>query len=459
MAKNKKTLDELLQEAIVKDAPYEVPGNWVWSNINTISSEIKNGTTIKQNKEVNGIKVTRIESIQNNTIDFKRIGYVVDNSKIKDKDYYKNGDIALSHINSIEHVGKTALITEKMLPLIHGMNLLRIRFYKQLINPQLFQLYTQSYDFKKEVVNKVNRAVNQVSLNQKMLSQIKFPIPPLKEQERIVQKIEGLFEKLDKAKKLIEEVREDFEKRKASILEKAFRGELTEKWREENKYLYEKQYFNIGEVCDINPKKDILNEIDNNTKCTFVPMASVNHINGKADVHLTKLYSDVKKGYTFFKEDDILFAKITPCMENGKTAIVKGLINKFGFGSTEFHVIRCKNNVLNKYIYYLLRSKMFRNLAKQNMTGAVGQQRVPKDFIQHYNIWLPPLEEQKEIVRILDKLLDEENKIEKLTNLENQIELTKKSILAKAFRGELGTNDPSEESAMELLKEVLQEKL
>ena len=455
MAKKKMTLEEKLEEAIVKDIPYEVPENWVWSNIGSISLEIKNGTTIKQNKDEIGIKVTRIESLQNNGIDLNRLGTIVEIEKIKEQDYYIDGDIVLSHINSLEHVGKTALIDNSLLPLVHGMNLLRIRVNKNLILPKYFQFYTRGYDYKKFVIDRVNRAVNQVSLNQKNLSDVPMPIPPLKEQQRIVDKIESLFEKLDKAKKLIEEARDDFEKRKQSLLEKAFRGELTKEWRAKNNIIRSEERSKLGDIVKINPKRDKLIDIDDNKECTFVPMPSVSEITGVVENPLIEKYSKVKKGYTYFKENDVIFAKITPCMENGKSAIVTNLIDGIGFGSTEFHVIRCNENVLNRFIYHLVRSKFFRDSASQHMTGAVGQRRVPKSFLEEYEIVLPTIEEQKEIVRILDKLLEQESKIDELTKLEEQIELIKKSILAKAFRGQLGTNCEDDESAIELLKEIL----
>ena len=140
-AKNETVLtpEEKLAQALVPVAeqPYQVPENWCWVYLSGILSEIKNGTTIKQDKSGEGYSVTRIESLQNQTIDFDRLGSIVDESAIKEADWYAAGDIALSHINRSEHVGKTALITEGMLPLVHGMNLLRLWFIDTLL-PILF---------------------------------------------------------------------------------------------------------------------------------------------------------------------------------------------------------------------------------------------------------------------------------------------------------------------------------
>ncbi|MCZ0702969.1 restriction endonuclease subunit S [Natronobacillus azotifigens] len=146
-------------------------------------------------------------------------------------------------------------------------------------------------------------------------------------------------------------------------------------------------------------------------------------------------------------------------MENGKTAIAKNLHNGFAFGSTEFHVLRANPLVNTKFVYYLLRAKQFRLQAKAEMTGAVGQQRVPKAYLENYAFPLPPKEEQDRIVEILEELNIRELKLKEISGLENQLFILKQSILNKAFRGELGTNDPAEESALTLLKEVLQEKI
>jgi len=112
---------------------------------------------------------------------------------------------------------------------------------------------------------------------------------------------------------------------------------------------------------------------------------------------------EVENGYTHFQDKDILFAKITPCMENGKCAIAKNLINGIGFGSTEFHVIRAREQILPEWVYYYLRQESTRKKAELNMTGSAGQKRVPSSFLEEVLIPLPPLPEQKRIAAILEK--------------------------------------------------------
>jgi len=113
-------------------------------------------------------------------------------------------------------------------------------------------------------------------------------------------------------------------------------------------------------------------------------------------------FEQVRQGYTYFEEGDVLFAKITPCMENGKTAIARGLLNGIGFGSTEFHVLRPSGSVVAEWIWLFIGQERLRKVAKASFRGGVGQQRVPMEFLKHHLIALPPLDEQRRIVAHLE---------------------------------------------------------
>lgn len=159
----------------------------------------------------------------------------------------------------------------------------------------------------------------------------------------------------------------------------------------------------LGDVCIINPKGKSL---DDDCDVSFVPMQSVSE-DGTVDVTTIRKYGEVKKGFTNFQDGDILFAKITPCMENGKGCIANGLKNGMGFGSTEFHVLRPKSElVTSEWIYYLTSWPEFRKECEKNMTGSAGQKRVPKTFLENYQIDIPSLDEQDRITAQLDKVSD-----------------------------------------------------
>lgn len=301
--------------------------------------------------------------------------------------------------------------------------------------------------------------VNINNIRSEYITNMTFPLPPLSEQQRIVGRIEELFAKLDEAKERLQEVADSFAVRKAAILHKAFTGELTKQWRLENGVSDESwEEKLLGDVCTVNPKKIDAKNLDDNLEVSFVPMAAVSDVLGEIVNHEVKNLQDVRTGFTNFSKGDVIFAKITPCMENGKSAIVGPLVNDIGYGSTEFYVLRCKEELNNKYLYHMVRNTTFRAEAKAVMTGAVGQQRVPKTFLQEYQLSLPTLSEQHEIVRLIDDLLARERAAQQATEQAlASIDLMKKSILARAFRGELGTNKASEASALELLRQVLAE--
>ncbi len=159
----------------------------------------------------------------------------------------------------------------------------------------------------------------------------------------------------------------------------------------------------LGEECEINPRRSKDLEANDDTETSFVPMEVVDGDRGIISEIRIVPFSKVKKGYTYFEENDVLFAKITPCMQNKKSAIAKGLIGGYGFGTTEFHVLRCNERVIPKWIYYFIRNQRFIDEAENNFTGAVGQQRVPASFLGNYPIIVPPIIEQQKIVEKLDK--------------------------------------------------------
>lgn len=149
----------------------------------------------------------------------------------------------------------------------------------------------------------------------------------------------------------------------------------------------------LGECCELNPRRPSL-ELEDTDKVSFVPMPSVSE-NGYLQDVIDEEYGKVKKGFTYFENNDVLFAKITPCMENGKGAIAEGLTNNIGMGSTEFHVLRPIDGVSNPFwILTLTRLPIFRERAAKNMSGTGGQKRVPGKYLEGFMVGLPPIEEQ-----------------------------------------------------------------
>jgi len=190
------------------------------------------------------------------------------------------------------------------------------------------------------------------------------------------------------------------------------RFELPEGW----------EWKKLTEVCNLNPRKSEIGSKPDSTEVTFVPMSAVDDGSGKITRPEIKKKEEVYKNYTYFAERDVIFAKITPCMENGKSAIALGLINGIGFGSTEFHVLRPGPLVSPEWLHKFVRRKGFREYAKKYMRGAAGQQRVPIDFLREIEIPIPPLAKQKRIVARIEELTRRAEEAQK-TAIEREAEL------------------------------------
>ena len=182
----------------------------------------------------------------------------------------------------------------------------------------------------------------------------------------------------------------------------------------------------LERVVLVNPKDDDHRHLPDDTPVSFVPMSAVSG-NGFGILNPSiKKLSDVRRGYSTFKDDDVLFAKITPCMENGKSAIATDLVNGRGFGSTEFHVLRPGPAIVPGFLHYYIRRQPFRTLARQHMRGGAGQQRVPADFLSSETIPLPPRHEQQRIVDLLDQ-------VDRLRRLRAQAETKAARVLPALF--------------------------
>ena len=286
-------------------------------------------------------------------------------------------------------------------------------------------------------------------LNKSGFEKLMFLLPPLNEQKRIVEKIEEEFGKIDEGIEKLKLAQEQIKQYRQSVLKSAFDGKLykTTEWEEKI----------FSQVLEVNPKTDIP-DIKDDDLVSFLPMPAVQAEINIYNEELVK-YSKVKKGYTKFKNKDVLFAKITPSMENGKSCVVDNLKFGIGFGSTEFHILRNLGSILPEFVFYFVVQESFRKKAQNVMTGAVGQRRVPADYLKNININLPTLDEQKQIVAEIEKRFEVANKIERVIseNLEKAEQL-KQSILKKAFEGRLVPQDPNDEPASELLAKIQAER-
>ena len=454
MAKKKQielTIEEKLQNALVpkEEQPYKIPSNWCWVRLGNIT-QIKGGKRIPKGtsllKENTGYKYIRVTDMKNGTVLNDDIHYISKDiyNKISNYTISKN-DIYITCAGTIGRVG--------IIPVeFDGANLTENadKIIIKHINKNLLVKVLSSYIVQKQIQEVITTGC-QPKLAIKKIEQLKIPLPPINEQQRIVNIIESLFTKLDRAKELIENTLAQFEQNKMAILHKAFTGELTAKWRKENNIdLSSWEKIKLGKVLlPMQTKKPTgqffryidIDAIDNKRQIVKAPKLILTE----------KAPSRASRGV---ETGNILFSMVRPYLKN--IAQIDSDLSDC-IASTGFYVCRCKPELNSRFLYYLFIFDKTIDYLMQFMKGD-NSPSIRKDDLLNMKIDLPTIEEQQEIVNILDNLLAKYNKIKNLEQQLEKIELLKKAILAKAFRGELGTNNPDEESAENLLKEILAEK-
>lgn len=446
MAKKKQielTIEEKLQNALVpkEEQPYKIPSNWCWTYFKDIFY-IENGYAFKKiDYKKEGIPLVRISNIENGIVNINECIYVNKLEKNEEKYVIEKGDllIALSGAttgkNGVYYLDEIAYLNQRI-------GNIKIKNKEKVLNE-----YRNYYiALKNEDILNLAYGGAQPNISPKVIEFISIPLPPIKEQQRIVNRIEFLFAKLDRAKELIENTLAQFEQNKMAILHKAFTGELTVKWRKENN-INEKNFFNkvkLRNVIKLISGRDVSVSLCND-KSIGIP-----YILGASNIKDNKFFIErwIENPVVVSEKNDILLS-------------VKGTIGKLYLQkeekiniSRQIMALRALNELNTHYLYYFL----LRECERLKFEGNGLIPGISRKDILDLNILLPTLEEQQEIVNILDRLLAKYNKIKNLEQQLEKIELLKKAILAKAFRGELGTNNPDEESAENLLKEILAEK-
>lgn len=427
MARGKKkeenlTLEERLEQALVpaEEWPYEVPGNWCWVKLPMAFS---NRTSSR--------------------------------NKIKQKDYLCRGRFAI--VDQGENLIGGFTNDENMLyngPLpvvIFGDHTRRLKYIDfvfvqgadgvKVLQPRKFY-HAKAFYFAMQNIEILNMGYRR---HFPLFDKLKIPLPPLTEQKRIIDYIERLFLKLDEVKEKVQCVLESSENRKAAILHKAFSGELTKQWREKNgigKESWKKLKF--YEVAQI---KSNLVEPKEYMEYPHIAPDNIEKRSGKLLPYNTIAEDKVFSSKHRFFSGQILYSKIRPYLSK----VV--LVDFEGLCSADMYPIEAKENV--KYLWYYMLSNDFLEQASSAGSRTV-LPKINQKELSNLEVWMPGKVEQGEIVKILDKLFPVQELIKmKCEKVITQVDKIKKSILSRAFRGELGTNNPDEESAIELLKTIL----
>lgn len=459
MAKGKKkevlTLEERLQAALVPESeqPYQVPGNWCWTFIQYVSEVITGGTPSKKCAEYYGGKFPFFKP---SDLDSGR--HVINASE-----YLSNAGKAVSHVIPeqstavccIGSIGKCGFLE------VEGSTNQQINSAIPKFNALYLYYFCNTHYFVEQLWEKASATTISIVNKSKMENCI-FPLSPLPEQSRIVDRIEGLFAKLDEARQKVQDVLDGFEPRRAAILHKAFSGELTAWWRKKHGVGMEEwrtvswgTFITLIEAgrnwnADGRPPK---NDEFGVVKVSAVTWGEFNELESKTCTCVKQWNENVQ-----IHMGDFLFSRANTLQLVGNCVIVKDISKRLML-SDKILRFTFDNSVVPGYILNFTRSDLYRKQIEQLASGNQdGMRNVSQKNMKLVEFPIPELNEQTEIVHILDSFFAKEQQAKEASEtVLEQIDLIKKSILARAFRGELGTNDPAEESALELIKQTLSE--
>ena len=431
------TPEDRLLAALVPESeqPYKVPKNWCCFRFTSLI-DIEGGTQPPKSQFINEYRegYIRLVQIRDFTSD-KYIVFVPDTAKLK---HFDEDDILIARYGA--SLGRICTGMSGA----YNVALAKTIFPSNILNRKYVYWMLQSESFQAPLMG-ISRAA-QAGFNKEDLSTLAMPLPPFSEQQRIVDRIESLLTRDLVSKQKAQEALDSFETRKAAILHKAFTGELTAQWRKEHGVGVESwKKSRFDEVATI--KSNLVNPLD----YPDLPHIAPDNIEKKTGVLLeyhTVSEDGVTSGKHRFYPGQILYSKIRPYLSKVVVVDFDGLC------SADMYPIEAKGNA--KCLWYYMLSEEFLGQASSAGSRSV-LPKINQKELSALTVVLPTLkDEQEEIVRILDDMFAKEQQAKESTErVLEQIDLIKKAILARAFRGELGTNDPSEGSAVELLKRVL----
>lgn len=459
MARGKKaakamTPEEKLAQALVPvdEQPYPIPENWCWTTVNMVSTVVTGGTPSKKNPDYYGDEFPFFKPT-----DLDKGRHVYNASEYLSeagKKVARAIPAQSTAVCCIGSIGKCGYLE------VEGTTNQQINSAIPKYNPLYLYYYMNTESFANELWEK-SSATTIAIVNKAKMESCVFPLAPLAEQQRIVDRIESLFAKLDEAKEKVQAVLDGFELRKSAILHKAFTGELTEQWRKVHGVgLDSWETKRINEVAK--PRAGYAFDSKKFTDSGYQIIRMGNLYGGELDLSRNPVYiseNDVDETVlkrAFINKGDILITLTGTKYKRdyGYAVCITNPVNLLV--NQRILCLTPSVDIERNYILYYLRSNIFRDIFFSNETGGVNQGNVSSKFVENIKIEVPSFAEQHEIVTVLDRLLNKEQQAkEAAESVLDQIDTMKKAILARAFRGELGTNDPAEESAVELLKRVI----
>lgn len=455
------TIEERLQQALVpaEEQPYEVPENWVWVRLGAFAETISKGTTPKGGSAAyvdEGVNFLRVENLTSEGyISHSKITHITEemHENYLKRSILKANDLLISIAGSL---GKSAIVRECDLPINTNQAIAFVRLFADKIDVNYIRNTIES-PLINSVLTKQTKVTSIPNLTLEIIKDCPIPLPPFLEQQRIVERIEELFAKLDEAKERLQEVADSFAVRKAAILHKAFTGELTKQWRRENgvsdESWEEKKLGEVGSWLGGGTPSTNREEYWDNGNILWITSKDM-----KSAVIEDTLMKVNEIGVKNSSANYIEKPAILVVMRSGilrRTFPVAMVKKPFTVNQDLKAIIPDKDDL--EFLYWMLLSNEQRILDTCMKNGTTVES-INSNALKAFAFKCPTLPEQHEIVRLIDNLLARERAVQQAAEQAlASIDLMKKSILARAFRGELGTNKASEASALELLRQVLAE--
>ncbi|QKI81084.1 restriction endonuclease subunit S [Kroppenstedtia eburnea] len=477
--KQTKTLEELLEEALVpeEEQPYELPENWVWVRLGSVG-QYHNGRAFKSKEwSEKGRPIIRIQDLTgsyNNPNFFEGV--------VESRHEVHPGDLLVSWSATLGVYmwnGPEAVLNQHIFK----------------VDSYIDRKY-HYYALKNTINNMRTRGTGMVHVTKKVFESTPFPLPPLSEQKRIVDRVESLLGKIDEAKELIQKARDSFEQRRAAILDRAFRGELTRTWREQHPDVESADHLlerireekasmetqkggrrkKAVDLSPINPPYELpqgwkwvrLGDImsfqngiskRNGTAgdlTVVLRLADIREFEFVEDSFRKIMLTDAEQRKYKVSCGDLLYIRVN----GSKDLVGKACLYDFDYDVAFCdHLIRgeTNRNIDLEFMWFISNSPVFREQLSDKIVSSAGQNTISQSSLGSTIIPLPPIGEQKEVVKTLKSLFSLQKDVEEVLLRESELDSLTQSILTQAFRGELGTHDPTEESALELLKRTLAE--
>jgi type I restriction enzyme S subunit len=436
-AKSKKiTIEEALVP--VEEQEYNIPNNWIWIYQNFVC-QLANGEKMS-GEEYPYLEVKYLRG--DTDAEIKDSGrFITANTKVILVDGENSGEVF--EVLEDGYMGST----------FKALNI------SEMVNEKYLLYYVDS---KRELLKKNKTGSAIPHLNKRLFLGLGFPLPPLPEQQRIVEQIEGLFSKLDEVKEKIECLLDSKKVRCNSVLNKAFTGKLTAKWRENNNIKFETwEYINFEKIIVEGPQNGMYKpktSYGSGTKILRIDCFYDGKLEPWEKLKRLEITDEEKHTY-LLSVNDIVVNRVNSMPYLGKSALIRKLPEQCVF---ESNMMRIKINIRKanpEYVIRYLNSSIGLQELRKNAKQAVNQASINQQDVKMVKIALPSLEEQNEIVKIITSISNKDEAIlNKAEAVIEEIDLMKKSILAKAFRGELGTNISKEKNSIEVLKKLIEEK-